>query len=75
MYSRSVSSFCVELSSCRVGGCRVGLHQLSLLVNWDYIYYVYTLYSIYERMSSSSATLRRLYRIFIYFMYYIEIEL
>ena len=26
MYSRSVSSFCVELSSCRVGGCRVGLH-------------------------------------------------
>ena len=24
MYSRSVSSFCVELSSCRVGGCRVG---------------------------------------------------
>ena len=23
MYSRSVSSFCVELSSCRVGGCRV----------------------------------------------------
>ena len=24
MYSRSVSSFCVELSSCRVGGNRVG---------------------------------------------------
>ena len=24
MYSRSVSSFCVELSSCRDGGCRVG---------------------------------------------------
>ena len=24
MYSRSVSSFCIELSSCRVGGCRVG---------------------------------------------------
>ena len=23
MYSRSVSSFCVELSSCRVGGCGV----------------------------------------------------
>ena len=23
MYSRSVSSFCVELSSCRVGGCRL----------------------------------------------------
>ena len=23
MYSRSVTSFCVELSSCRVGGCRV----------------------------------------------------
>ena len=22
MYSRSVSSFCVKLSSCRVGGCR-----------------------------------------------------
>ena len=26
MYSRSVSNFCVELSSCRVGGCRVGLY-------------------------------------------------
>ena len=26
MYSRLVSSFCVELASCRVGGCRVGLH-------------------------------------------------
>ena len=24
MYSRSVSSFCIKLSSCRVGGCRVG---------------------------------------------------
>ena len=24
MYSRSVLSFCVALSSCRVGGCRVG---------------------------------------------------
>ena len=24
MYSRSVTSFCVELSSYRVGGCRVG---------------------------------------------------
>ena len=24
MYSRSVSSFCVELSSSRVGGCIVG---------------------------------------------------
>ena len=26
VYSHSVSSFCIELSSCRVGGCRVGLH-------------------------------------------------
>ena len=26
VYSHSVSSFCVELSSCRVGGCRVGLY-------------------------------------------------
>ena len=30
MYTHLESSFGVELSSCRVGGCRVGLHSLCL---------------------------------------------
>ena len=34
MFSYSVSSFCVELSSCRVWGCRVGRHPENGPKSW-----------------------------------------